>query len=368
MPTGLACRSWLWRSAHHLGPQERITKGTEVHVDTDPNDHALAWLEHREGRVSIEERADGRRRVLIHPNPGTFVSRRECSTAYPVGLIQRILQVKSPGHLCDEIARDEDPDYLHLDLRYSLLGYLPHERFKDARILDFGSGSGASTIVLARMFPDTEIVGVELEPDFIAIARMRAEYYGLLNVVFHESPSAENLPDDLGQFDFINLGAVYEHLLPDERPRLLTQLWAVLKVGGVIFVNQLPYRFYPIEAHTTNLPLLNYLPAPLACKAAKRFSPRIGPGSTWERLLRRGIRGGTERSVRRDLLRGGGEARTLVPTMMGFRDHTDLWYDYSMQRRPHPVKRVMRTTFRAVSYVTDTPVAPGLSLAFEKLA
>ena len=340
----------------------------DMNGNRESNDQALTWLEHREGRVSIEERADGRRRVLVYPEPGTFVSRAECITAYPVEMITRILQVKSPGSLCDEIARDEDPDYLGLFLRYSLLGYLPEEAFREARILDFGSGSGASTVVLARMFPDTEIVGVELEPDLIAIAKLRAEHYGLANLTFRESPDPESLPTDLGgQFKFINLGAVYEHLLPAERPRLLTQLWSVLEVGGVIFVNQLPYRFYPVEAHTTGLPLLNYLPDRLAYKVAKRFSPRIEPGETWANLLRRGIRGGTERSVRRDLLRGGGDIRTLTPTMMSLRDHAELWYGYSMQGRPHPMKRVMRTGFRAVSRVTGTPVAPGLSLAFEKL-
>ncbi len=318
--------------------------------------------------MSVEERPDGRRRVLIHPNPGAFVSRREYVTAYPLELIKRILQAKSPGYLCDEIARDEDPNYVELFLRYSLLGYLPAEEFRGARILDFGSGSGASTVILGRMFPDTEIVGVELEPDLIIIAEMRAEYYALSNLVFLASPDPESLPNDLGRFNFINLGAVYEHLLPEERPRLLPKLWSVLEIGGVIFVNQLPYRFYPIEAHTTGLPLINFLPDRLAYVAARRFSPRIKADATWSRLLRDGIRGGTARSVRRDLLSGGGDARSLNPTMMGLRDHADLWYGYSSQARSHPMKRLMRTSFRAMSRATGNPVAPGLSLAFEKRA
>lgn len=64
---------------------------------------------------------------------------------------------------------------------------------------------------------------------------------------------------------------------------------------------------------------------------------------------------------------GGGDAHTLTPKMMSLRGHADLWYSYSMQGRPHPMKRVMRTGFHAVSRVTGTPVAPGLSLAFKKL-
>jgi SAM-dependent methyltransferase len=295
-------------------------------------------------------------------------SRPECTTAYPVSLIRQIVQAKSAGYLCDEISRDEDPNYVELFLRYSLLGYLAPDAFRGGRMLDFGSGSGASTVVLARMFPETEIIGVELEPALIAIAEMRAEHYDLANLVFLQSPTPEELPADLGTFQFINLGAVYEHLLPAERRRLLAQLWSVLEIGGVNFVNQLPYRFYPVEAHTTGLPLINYLPDRWAHAAANRFSPRIRQDATWSELLRDGIRGGTGRSVRRDLMRGGGHARVLVPEMMGLRDHADLWYAYSSKARAHPVKRVMHTTFRVASRLTGNPIAPGLSLAFEKLA
>lgn len=328
----------------------------------------MIWLEHAEGRVSVEELPDGRRRVAVHANPGVFVSCGECVTEYPVELIAQILEVKSPSYLGDEISREEDPNYVARFLRYSLLGYLPDAAFRRARILDFGSGSGASTVIMARMFPDAEIVGIELRPDLIAVAERRAQHYENSNLVFLKSPDAQTLPADLAEFNFINLGAVYEHLLPDERPRLLTQLWSVLKARGVIFVNQLPYRFYPIEAHTTGLPLLNYLPDRFAYAAAKRFSGRVDPDATWAGLLRDGVRGGTARSVKRDLEGGGGDARMLSPARMGLRDHADLWYRDSSEGRPHPAKRVMHSSFKAISRLTGSPVAPGLSLAFEKYA
>jgi 2-polyprenyl-3-methyl-5-hydroxy-6-metoxy-1,4-benzoquinol methylase len=337
-------------------------------MSTQPGQEAVLWLERPDGRVSITEQKDGRRLVRVHPAHGTFVSRAECTTRYPVSLIEQIFETKSSGYLCDEIARDEDSDYVESFLRYSLLGYLPPEAFRGQRMLDFGSGSGASTVVLARMFPETEIVGVELERGLIEIAEMRAKHYGLSNLVFLQSPTPEELPEGIGMFHSINLGAVYEHLLPAERRRLLAQLWSVLGVGGVIFVNQLPYRFYPIEAHTTGLPLINYLPDRLAHAAAKRFSPRVRADATWAELLRDGIRGGTARSVRGDLLRRGGEARMLTPKLMALRDHADLWYGYSSSARAHPIKRVMRTSFRVASRLTGSPIAPGLSLAFEKLA
>lgn len=328
--------------------------------------HPTTWLEHAEGRIAIEELGDGRRRVAVH-DPAGFISRSAWVTAYPVDLIARILDVKGAAYLCDEIQREEDPNYVSLFLHYSLLGFVSEEDFDGSRVLDFGSGSGASSAILGRMFPGAQIVGVELLPEFIEIANARAEHYGLDNIQAMQSPEPERLPDGIGEFDFINLGAVYEHLLPAERKRLLPQLWSVLKVGGVLFVNQLPHRYYVIEAHTTGLPFLNFLPNQAALRVARRFSKRVEHDESWPDLLRRGIRGGTERSIVSDIRGGGGGDPVLLrPTRLGLKSHADLWYAYSTRGRPHPAKRAMHAGFRVISRLTGGSYAPGLSVALRK--
>lgn len=327
--------------------------------------HSTTWLDHPEGRVGVEELGGGRRRIRVEDST-TFISTREWETAYPVDLISLILAVKGASYLCDEIRREEDPNYVPLFLRYSLLGFVSEEEFDGARILDFGSGSGASTATLSRMFPSAHVVGVELLPEFIEIARARAQHYGLGNVEALQSPDPERLPEGIGEFDFVNLGAVYEHLLPAERRRLLPQLWSLLKVGGVLFVNQLPHRYYVVEAHTTGLPLLNFLPDRAAHLVARRFSKRVDHDATWPDLLRAGIRGGTERSLTRDIRGGGGDPLLLRPKQLGLNSHADLWYAYSAHRGPHPAKRPMRAAFRAISRIGRTSYAPGLSVTFRK--
>lgn len=326
---------------------------------------AEVWLNHPEGRIHVETLDDGRCRLEVQ-DATSFVSTSQYVTSYPIDLIAKILEVKGASYLCDEIRRDEDPNYVKLFLEFSILGYVPEEAFEGARILDFGSGSGASTMVLGRLFPTASIVSVELEPDLIAIAHARAKHYGLTNVEIMQSPDSERLPEGIGEFDFINLSAVYEHLLPDERRRLLPQLWAVLKRGGVLFVSQLPHRYYFIEAHTTGLPLLNYFPAGAAQWAATRFSKRVPPDATWQQLLRRGIRGGTLGEIVAAVRRGGGEPLILRPSHRGLSDHADLWYAYSAQRRRARVKKLMRATFKLIDRVARTPFAPGLSVALEK--
>jgi SAM-dependent methyltransferase len=116
--------------------------------------------------------------------------------------------VKGPSYVCDEIRRDEDPKYVTLFLHWALLGYVDPGAFAGKRLLDFGCGSGASTAILGRMFPETETVGVELEENLLGIARKRAAFYGNEGVSLRHSLSGERLPDDLGSFDFVTLSAV----------------------------------------------------------------------------------------------------------------------------------------------------------------
>jgi len=67
------------------------------------------------------------------------------------------LNVKGPNSLNDEIRREEDPLYTKVCIEHDILAYLPETAFTNRRILDFGCGAGASSIILARMFPQAEI-------------------------------------------------------------------------------------------------------------------------------------------------------------------------------------------------------------------
>jgi hypothetical protein len=147
----------------------------------------------------------------------------------------------------------------------------------------------------------------------------------------------------------------------------LPKLWHVLRPGGVLFVSETPHRYYPVEYHTTGLPLLNYVPSELAYALARRFSRRIPAGVTWEQLLRDGVRGCTEGELLRILrTAGGGEPVLLAPRHLGHHDQVDIWYSESMARQPHRVKPAMRFGFKLVGRVTGADFVPTLYLAIEK--
>src|SRR5262249_26871598 len=119
-------------------------------------------LDHLDAYVRIEEGLGGRRMILVEPKGDLFVSFSAWGTAYALDLIEHVLQVKGPSHLCDEIMRDEDTMYVQHSFRFDILSYIEENGFRGRRVLDFGAGSGASSIVLARMLPADQIVGIEL--------------------------------------------------------------------------------------------------------------------------------------------------------------------------------------------------------------
>jgi 2-polyprenyl-3-methyl-5-hydroxy-6-metoxy-1,4-benzoquinol methylase len=229
-------------------------------------------------------------------NDSIFVPVQHYQTSYSVELIELILNMKG-AYLCDEIMREEDPSYVQNELHDAIFMYIQAPDFENKRVLDFGCGAGASTVILARMFPSAQIVGVDLVSDFLSITKARARYYGFDNIEFRLSPNGKELPKDIEYFDYVILNAVYEHLLPDEREPVLRQIWSIMKPGGILFMTQTPNRFFPIEKHTTGIPFLNYLPDRVVLAMAHRLSKQVSPDESWETLLRRGIRGATEREI-----------------------------------------------------------------------
>ena len=324
-------------------------------------------LEHRDGQVSVTEIDRGRSAIDVRLRaPEMFSPSLHCETAYTLELIRLILEAKGPAWLCDEIARDDDPDYVLKHFEHEMRAYFEFGDLAGKRILDFGCGSGASTMCLAKMFPESDITGVELEGDLLKVAEGRLDFYEFKNVRFLHSPSATDLPEGLGRFDLIVLSAVYEHLLPNERSAVMPRLWSLLNDDGILFLNQTPHRYFPLELHTTSLPLINYLPDGLTLSAARRFSRRVDKNDSWEFLLRAGIRGATIGEIKKHLRSDGTTAELLTPTKSGLKDRVDLWYSTTNPRNHLAIKRTAMIALKALHYLTGAAIVPELTLAFRK--
>jgi len=324
-------------------------------------------LDHHDAHIEVTPIDGDRKKIVVdHYDPDAIVPWTSCETDYPLDLIKLILENKSASHLCEEILRDISPDYSERNIHSSIFGYIPKEEFSGKDILDFGCGMGASTMVLARLLPDAVITGVDLEEEHLEVANARADYYKVQDrVKFILSTEGDKLPDSIDSYDYIVLNAVYEHLLPEERYQLFPLLWKHLKPNGIMFINQTPYRWFPVESHTTyGLPFLNYLPDKVALHYTHKFSQRKLDMYDWQTLLREGIRGGSVSELKK-ILRNQ-DLVFLVPSQLGFQDRIDQWYRISSQEGNLTFKRLLKRIFKSIKFVTGMTVLPTLALALQK--
>jgi 2-polyprenyl-3-methyl-5-hydroxy-6-metoxy-1,4-benzoquinol methylase len=105
---------------------------------------------------------------------------------------------------------------------------------RGAIILDAGCGSGVKSLVLAMANPGAKIVGVDISPKSVELARQRFAYHGFENAEFHIL-SLDQI-ESLGyQFDYINCDEVL-YLLPEPR-EVLKIFRNILKPRGIIRSN-----------------------------------------------------------------------------------------------------------------------------------
>ena len=72
------------------------------------------------------------------------------------------------------------------------------------RVLDLGTGTGQAAFVVAERFPESEVVGADLSPEMIAVARSSTPPH-LDGRVRFELADAAALPYDDGAFDLVTL-------------------------------------------------------------------------------------------------------------------------------------------------------------------
>lgn len=322
-------------------------------------------LQNHEGKVHISQSGNGEKTISVNVSESKTPN-CVCKTSYNNELLERIVEVKGLRSLCYEIKRYENLTDIQHHLKYALFSFISEDCFHGKRILDFGCGSGSGTLVLARMFPDSQIVGVDIDEGSLSIARLRSKHYNFDNVTFLLSPSSNELPFWLGNFDYVNLGGVYEHFLPDERKVLLLKIWSHIKPGGILFINQTPHRYFPIETHAASLPLINYLPDKVTLKLTRKYSKRIDPEESWEDLLRKGIRGATQKEISSILNTDSQKPIFLQPTRLEIKDNIDLWFQLSNPAKHLRLKKCFKYCAKTLNKTTGIMLTPSFSVAIKK--
>ena len=209
----------------------------------------------------------GDRRVLT-------VDGRRYETGYSARVVKMLIERKGIGRT---------PPYLrYKDTRGPhflgpLFRHLRAEGRHGLRTLEVGCSFGHMTEYLAEQPEVAAIDTFDTDPTFAAITRAKVEDLGLApvrDVRLIPGDETVKLPYGDDAFDLVVVVGVIEHLPLRHRRAQVDEYYRVLAPGGVIVILDTPNRLFPLETHSIGLPLVQWLPAPLAYRCARTFQRR----------------------------------------------------------------------------------------------
>ena len=141
---------------------------------------------------------------------------------------------------------------------------------QEARVLEVGSGHGASTLALVEQ--GASVVATDIDEEALALCRARLASVGLKATT--QAVNAKDLQAQFkGQeFDIVLFYASLEHMVTRERLEAIAAGFA-LAPGGYVAVAETPNRLWPYDSHTSKLPFFSWLPDDIAFEYS-RHSPR----------------------------------------------------------------------------------------------
>lgn len=103
------------------------------------------------------------------------------------------------------------------------------------RLVDLGCGIGGTARTAAARY-GAQVSGVDLTPEFVAVAEVLSRMAGVTGVAFSEG-SVLGLPFDAGRFDFATMLHVGMNI--EDKPGLFAEAARVLRPGGVFAIYDL---------------------------------------------------------------------------------------------------------------------------------
>ena len=162
-----------------------------------------------------------------------------------------------------------------------LFRYLHARGAPELEVLEVGCSFGHMTEYLADQPEVARIHTFDTDPAFVALTRAKVQELGLGRVreVAHISHDAtRRLPWADGVFDVVLAVGVVEHLPAHHRRAQVDEYYRVLAPDGHIAILDTPNRWFPLETHSVGLPLVQWLPAPIAYRYARTLRRRVFRG------------------------------------------------------------------------------------------
>jgi ubiquinone/menaquinone biosynthesis C-methylase UbiE len=112
------------------------------------------------------------------------------------------------------------------------------------RVLDLGCGTGTLTVMVKQAHPNSEVMGLDGDPQILEIARHKAAQAGA-SITFDEG-MAYQLPYPNASFDRVLSSMVFHHLATQDKAKSLAEIYRVLKPDGELHLADfgVPQGFY----------------------------------------------------------------------------------------------------------------------------
>jgi len=117
------------------------------------------------------------------------------------------------------------------------------------QIIDQACGTGILTFKIAQRFPDCHVIGVELNNDYLNIARQKAKDLHVSNVEFILG-RAEDVVLEKDAFDCITSAYLAKYA---ELDRVVANARGMLRTGGVLIMHELTCPTNPVYAQLWKL-------------------------------------------------------------------------------------------------------------------
>ncbi|MGI8904032.1 MAG: class I SAM-dependent methyltransferase [Solirubrobacteraceae bacterium] len=138
-------------------------------------------------------------------------------------------------------------------------------------VLEYGCGNAAVSCAFAARAD--RVIGVDIDSEWIELAREQVAKRGITNVELELHPLASILDAVAarrGEIDVFLCYAVLEHLTVPERLAVLRLAREVVKPDGAIVVCETPNRLIYFDHHTAQIPFFHLLPDELAAAYYQR--------------------------------------------------------------------------------------------------
>ncbi len=161
---------------------------------------------------------------------------RQPGLVYPAYYQQNFHGVKQ-GYLNIDAAVTYDPITQYVlppNEEWVRKGLIERIRCQPRRILDLGCGTGSTTLLLKKSFPQAEVIGLDLSPYMLLVAEDKAQQAKLTIQLQQGNAEKTGFPD--ASFDLVTASLLFHETPSIVACNILQEAFRLLKAGGEVLI------------------------------------------------------------------------------------------------------------------------------------